>query len=243
LKINPEVGGFNTIANKPEEAPMDEITFSQFQDAALVFAKDYTIVHHDNDPIVQYGKEPRVHGEYTLMGLEGMDEQELLNLLSEVNVVVYGCMDKRGAKATYEKVIALARERGIENPRVLAFFQGGGIIGRDELVRDGQTVQANRGQALKTMGKYVALHAPKVQLVIATDHNRGCGAETYAANDESWPDRLECKPGDVEENNKMKQLIHEYAVVLIPEEWKVKLEEYLVVFPEDESPNIMLESI
>jgi hypothetical protein len=222
-------------------------SWQEFIQAAAVFENDYAIVNHGGEPRVGFFDKPREHLQYTVTGAGLESEEGFLAHIEGKSVVVFiECMDRRGANLAYKHVQEkIMVERGLEDAVVFNFAAGGGVIQRDVVVRNGEEIQLNRGKAFATIMNYVAQHAD-VKLVVATDHDCRCGAEAFAADNQGWPERLGCQPGDEKEREQMKQLINEFSEKLLPQEWWQKqiVETYLVEFTQDPEtdPRVIFES-
>lgn len=195
-----------------------QVSWSEFSNAVEVFGKDYGIVGHDADPLVGFFDVPREHGNYSLVGINGMSETEFRTRLKEKPVVLLvGCMDRRGAKMTHD----LVKEQEVEDSdslQMVTLTVGGGIIARDTVTRNGREVEVGRGKAMQTILKFIAENAD-VRKVVATDHDCRCGAEAFAADDQGWPEQLECELGAQEEQQKMSELIKDFGQRLLPQQW------------------------
>src|SRR5690606_26584678 len=119
----------------------------------------------------------------------------------------------------------------LDEVNILHISVGGGIIQREVAQRGGEKVDVGRASAIKKMLQFIAENA-EVEGVVATGHDRSCGAEAFCANGKSWPERLDCAPGADAEQEKMAELIREHAERLIPDKWRAQgiVATYLVAF-------------
>jgi hypothetical protein len=231
------------------ESKEESVDWQGFVEAVNTFRDDYGIVGHTGEVRVGFFDEPRTHGEYTVSGREvdEMGEYEFRIMIKEKPLVVAMiCMDKRGARLSYEKMKEIAAGEGLENVNIFLLAMGGGVIQRDRIRRDGEEVVVNRGNALESILFFVEQNA-QVKLVIATDHDHRCGVEAYVHDGQGWPEILGCEPGGNEEASKMKELITEYAGRNLPSSWKEQgiVRKFLVRFSDDweKDPSVFFDTI
>ena len=232
IETRPELEGNGRVE---EEGKERIISFDEFRNALDVFGGDYAIVGHDGEPIVPFNEEPRPHGEYTVTGLGNMSEGDFAEFAKTVDAIVVNCMDKRGARKTYEEYREwLKKEKRIKNPVILMVAVGGGIVQQDEILRDGNKVNVGRKKAMGTVLQYLAQEVnPKHVLV--TDHDRRCGAVAHFHDGQGLPERLGVEKGSEREQEEMKKLINAGYEDLVPDKWRGIVDKALVHFADDEN--------
>lgn len=199
-----------------KEREAGEVSFESFKEASEIFGNDYAIVGHGGEPVVNYFEAPRPHGEYTVTGLAGMNEEQFIEELSEQPITLFiACMDKRGAKLSYDEIKEMMVEQGLLDTKLMALLMGGGVIQEDEITQDGQAVEVFRGQALETMLAYIAQNA-EVAHVFSTDHDCRCGACAFYNDGQGVPEKLGVERGSDGEQLEMESQIMAHTELHLP---------------------------